>query len=146
MEETASAILHNGQFYLRCFSFIFSRTKHGDENGEDRNLDSGERALSTAIAENSIEIQRVKIAHFLWYYSPPNRDLLILFHPPKRRQWVFRQHQWYYATCYPTHIFWRHGCSLWSLGDCRPPVNGRLRYVGFGNDISVILYNISISL
>ena len=83
MKETASAILHNGWFYLRCFSFIFSRTKHVDENGEEQNLDSRKRALSTVIVENFIKIQSVKIVHFLWDYSPPNRDLLLLVHPPK---------------------------------------------------------------
>lgn len=42
-------------------------------------------------------------------------------------------------------FFLRHGCNLWSLGDYRLPVNRLLRCVGFGNGISIILNNISIS-
>ena len=46
----------------------FSRQRKRKEK-KKKNLDSRERALSAAIAENSIEVQGVKIPHFPLYFA-----------------------------------------------------------------------------
>ena len=66
------------------YLFYFSRQTNRKEK-KKKNLDSRERALSAAIAENSIEVQGVKIPHFPLYFAgefryPPlvhNRNLSV---------------------------------------------------------------------
>ena len=55
------------------YLFYFSRQTNRKEK-KKKNLDSRERALSAAIAENSIEVQGVKIPHF-----PANGISLAMF-------------------------------------------------------------------
>ena len=66
------------------YLFYFSRQTNRKEK-KKKNLDSRERALSAAIAENSIEVQGVKIPHLPLYFAgefryPPlvhNRNLSV---------------------------------------------------------------------